>query len=822
MPKVTRLRLASHWFGFAQLGDFVCRRPRLTIALSLAVTAALSALIPSMEADFSGDLYLLPDDDTRRRYDDFRERFGFDERTIVVLPTNEIFESEFLTTLRDLHREIEDLPHVDEVTSLINARWTRGEEDELVVDELMETWPESRADLASLRRRVQANPLYFGRLLSRKESVAAIAIKRATYSSRHEERDLDDLDGFDGSADGAHGDSRADFLTPDENVEFVDALRRTLQRYRSVDRPIHTAGSPIVGRHLREISAKDTPLFIGFCVAAILGLLFALFRSVTGALLPLTVVITATLSTFGLMVLAGFPFTLITQILPSFLITVGVCDSVHLLTIFHQERARGKSRRDAIVAALEHSGLAILITSLTTAAGLLSFTTAAIQPVVQLGIVAAMGIGLALIYSITLLPALLTLVPDPLRTRPVAGTAPRLMRRVAALSSQHPFAILVATTAIFLMGIPGVMQLRFSHDPLGQLLPGDPVRTDVELIENELPGVARVEVLIDTGRENGLHEPDTLRRIDRLIAFAHAIDGPVAVETSTSILDIIKETNRALHANLEAHYDIPSDSELVAQELLLFENSGFDDLTQVTDSQFRTARVTLGVTWTEAMHYEAFLKELSSGLRSILGENLSHEVTGQVVLEARVFSGLFQNLIRSYGFAFVVISPLLLLVARDIKRGLLAILVNVLPIYLTLAMMGWLGITLNMMTLLVGSIVLGLAVDDTIHIMHKYRDYWNESGDTGVAIERTLETTGSALLVTSAALAIGFSSLFFAGMSGIREFGALAFFGTISAFLVDVFVGPALLMIVARSPRAKSERESDRGYTHVNHSDEDA
>jgi predicted RND superfamily exporter protein len=221
--------------GFRALGRLCSRRSKLVISVCLAIAGLLMAGLPFITADFANDSYLLPGDDARQRYDAFRDQFGLDDRIVVALEPKNVFDLEFLETLRSLHREIEaEVPNVEEVLSLVNARNTRGEGEELIVEDLLEEWPESTAELPALREKVLANPTYRNILISEDARYTVILIRAETYSSLGIEDDA--LEGFesDGGEDGASSEGAA-YLTGKESDELVDALYELVARYATDD-----------------------------------------------------------------------------------------------------------------------------------------------------------------------------------------------------------------------------------------------------------------------------------------------------------------------------------------------------------------------------------------------------------------------------------------------------------------------------------------------------------------------------------------------------------------------------------------------------------
>jgi predicted RND superfamily exporter protein len=461
-------------------------------------------------------------------------------------------------------------------------------------------------------------------------------------------------------------------------------------------------------------------------------------------------------------------------------------------------------KEDAIAAALGHSGLAVLMATLTTAGGLVSFSFAPMGQIANLGRAAPIGIVLTFVYSVTLLPALLAIVP--LRSSRYGGDA--LQRRLAHglmrigdFATARAVGVLVATALVAAIAGLGVLQLSFSQDGMRWFPEDDPNRVAQEFLDARLGGAGGVEVWIDTGRENGLHDPELMARLDRAGAFAAELeeaDGELTVGSVLSVVDLVKETHKGLHGNRSDFYTLPEERALLAQELLLFENSGPEHLEDFVDSQFRMARVSLRTPFVDGLYFIPFLENLESGFREILGEGVEVRVTGIGALMGRTFTMLNFTMAQSYAIALLVITPMMILLIGDVRRGLLSMIPNLLPIWLTLGLMGLLGIPLDNSTLLVGCVLIGLAVDDTIHFMHKFQRYYATLGDARLAVRATLETTGAALLFTTLVLTAGFAVMMLGYMKLSQEFSLLATFAAVTAFAADLIVSPALMTVATR------------------------
>jgi predicted RND superfamily exporter protein len=785
---------------FENWGRVSARKRWPIIGAMVVLALVLGAQLPRIEIDTSNESFLRADDPTRVVYSAFRERFGNDQLLIIVLRPPEIFDSGFISLLGELHRAIEDgVPHVAEVTSLINVRETRGDGDELIVRDLFEDWPVADDTLQEIRERALANPLYQNYLFSRDQRSTALIVELVTHV---DEADSDDtLAGFE-DIPGAE----LLTLTGEQEAEAAAALTELLDRYRSHDIEIHLAGGPVAAARLASEMLDNMLLFVSLSLAAVAVFLFALFRRASAVLLPLTVVSLSILSTFGAMALIGMPLGIPTQILPSFLLAVGVGGSVHLLVIFFRGYDSGQTREEALAHALQHSGLAIVMTALTTAGGLISFLSAAVQPVADLGIFAPLGIGLGLTYCMVLLPALLHVIPLKRLVQREAGRSDRIERVLLWTGDRcvrYPKTVIVFMSAILLFAIVGMTRLSFSYDPISWFPPEDPIRVATEFVNAELGGSVSLEILIDTGEENGLHEPDLLRRLDLLADRSKRIEsvGNISAGKITSIVDVSKEIHQALNENRADHYAIPDSRELVAQELLLFENSGSDDLEKLVDIQFRRARLTMNLPYASPTDYQPFIARVEAIAHEILGDDVEVTMTGFVSLMTRSLNAISTSLQRSYLIALAIITPLMFLVLGTLRTGAAAMVPNLAPIILTLGLMGWLGIALDTFTLMIGSIAIGLAVDDTIHFMHGFRKYYDELHDTQLAVRETLRTTGHALLVTSIVLSLSFFIYAFASLTNLVKFGLLTGVTIIFAFVADITLSPALMALSTRGDR---------------------
>jgi len=788
--------------GFAAWARAVCQAPVLTIALMLALTAYLVSWVPEMRFDNSTQGFLHRTDSARVAYENFRLQFGQDEFVLIAVRPPNIFDPAFLERLRAFHDALEaEVPHLEDVTSMLNARSTRGERDRLIVEDLFEEWPEDAAALARTRERALADPLYRNLLFSRNYAYTTVNVRSVVFSERVE---IDPFSGFDDDGGFEEPDpAHLEPLSDAEINEFLGAVYRICDRFEAPDFELHVVGSAVINQSLSRALEADVIMFVLGALLVMAVILYVLFRSWVAVVLPLAVVLLSLFSAFGVMVMIDIPASVTLQLVPILLLAVGVCDAVHLLALVDRDVLRGKDHRSAIIDAISHAGLAVFMTSVTTAAGFLSFVSAQLAPVSHLGIIAPVGIMLAFLYTVTLLPALLVLVgPRAGRHGQQTVIAPRLggvLAGVGAAAARHPWRVMGCTVILSLLSISGIFHLRVSQNAVRWFPSDDQARSGQELLDREFGGTTTLELILDTGRAGGLYEPEVLDRIDRATEFAlrYELNG-ISAGKALSILDVLKATHQALNENRPESYTIPRDRELIAQELLLFENAGTDDLEELVDTQYRVARLSLRVPIADAILYQDYVDGLRKEVELILGPEVSVETTGIMRLLTRTMAGVVYSLIKSYITALLVITPLMVLLIGALGQGMLAMIPNLLPVLLTLGLMGWMDIPIDMSSMLVGGIIIGLAVDDTIHFMHRFRGAYAETREVESAIHRSLESAGAAILCTTLILGAGFVVMEFAYMRNASQFGQLACFATVAAFAADVLVAPALLVIVGR------------------------
>ena len=328
--------LIENWFKKLTLTFY--SYPKITIFLMLAVSFLLAAQIPKMKLDLSAEGLLHEQDTSLIEYNQFRDQFGREGMIIIPIESQNIFDLHFLNKLKLFQDDIiNNVPYIEDVTSLINARNTYGENDTLLVEDIFDNWTKNLTELNSIKESALSNELYNKILFSEDLKYTAILIKTKAYSSLG--ADVDIIAGIEEDITEEmemypQNTTTKKYITDMETNEAVKAIQAIAKKYDSPDFQIQIGGYPVVNYFLKATLTKEVGIFMGVSIFVIFLLLYVMFRRISVVLLTLTMVELSLISTFGIMALLHIPFKLPTQILPTFLVTIGVADSVHIFRIF--------------------------------------------------------------------------------------------------------------------------------------------------------------------------------------------------------------------------------------------------------------------------------------------------------------------------------------------------------------------------------------------------------------------------------------------------------------------------------------------------------
>jgi predicted RND superfamily exporter protein len=777
---------------FAALAGWSYDHRWWVVALSFLMLAGSLVLASQAQVDSSYEAYFDPVDPAYRAYEQFRSDFGSDEVSYVLYeaPGFEFgpWNIEVMRRIVQLTEALEDeVPFVYEVRSLANAELMVGDEDGISIRELRDHFPETQERLLELRELYLAKPLIVGGILSADANHGAIVIEMDRSSTDPLEEIRLDPEGGDG----------LDNLYP----QVTDAaINEILARPEYAGIRFDHSGDVPMNAIYNIVIAEESALLGGITAAVVALILLLFFRSIVGVLAPTIVVQISVLACVAFIVVLGWELDLSFSGVPTLLTAIGVAHSVHILSEFRTRFAELGDRREALVGTLYLVGTPCLLTSVTTAVGFASMSFVPIKSIAHMGVYSAFGVFAAFLLSLTLLLALLSFgrrAPRKPRSRAqrVDAKGGRFVHAglaaIARFVLRCRVAILVAFAGVFVFSLSGIGRLAVDSNWLNDFSDKLPLKASTIRIDEVMGGVANLVLLFDGGEADAIKEPAVLGEVARIQEWANAQD---LVRKSYSIADIVKDLNQTFHADNPAFHRLPETRELIAQYLILYESAGGAEADEYVSSDYRRAQLELRLRLGMTSETVALVRALDDELAARPLEASSMSMTGIGALWLKLLDYIVTSQIQGFTIAFSVIALLMCLLFRSIKTGLISMLPNLSPVLLTLGVMGWLGIPLDYNKVSIAAVAMGIAVDDTIHLVSRYRHEFLLCGDYREALRASLLDVGRAVVITSIALVAGFLVLLVSVFDSQATRGLLLATTIVTALVADFLLMPALVL----------------------------
>ncbi|MFH1808735.1 MAG: MMPL family transporter [Pseudomonadota bacterium] len=752
----------------------VARARYLVFVALLGVSIVLGWHARSLQFDFSVDAVYVSEDPELRFYREIvAPAFGSGDNMLAVLVVGApLLSSAALADLGRVHETIAALPGVTEVRSLVNARVPVEDGDVFSLLPLFANGraPVDDAGIALLRQRMQRAPSLKGRLLSSDLTTAAVvAFLDGSMKSQHQRGAL---------------------------VRLAEKALAPVIAAASPGVQIRLSGIPVFSENLTELLKRDQMTFVPGVLLVMGILLWLAFRSLRGVLLPFVATGTATLWTLGVMSIEGHSINVANNAIVVLLLVIGVSDAIHLLSRFEEElrlqRAAGitPGKLKTVAVVTEHLGLACLLTSMTTAVGFGSLIVARLPIIQEFGADAAIGVMLAWLVTIGLVPALLAILPlpGPRRAMPTE-LSDRFLGALARFALRRRHLVVIAALLVTALSIFGASRLRAHDRILAELPAGHPSLETLRLATDKLGGFIPFDIVLETppGRAD---DPDVLAGLDDLQRY---IESQPRAPSALSVMDLLDGVDRAVRG--DAREPLAWTPERVAQYLLLVELApdGERELRPYLSSRRDLARIAcfaddVGTGVVLAWH-DALLKRGAE----VLPADVVVHVTGPLVVTSSALTLVVNDMFSSLALALVVILVVMGLLFRSARIGVLALVPNAVPVLMALGVMGLSGISLRPATAVIFSMALGIAVDNSIHFLSRYREERAQREDVAAAIEAAVRGTGRPILYTTVMLSAGLGVLLLSDFVALQHLAILGSTTFASAMVVDLLLLPVLL-----------------------------
>lgn len=733
------------------------------LLVGLAIPQLVGLREPHLRLEIDPSLErLLPEDEARRFYERIRLLFGSDEVVTVVLAGDAVFTPQGLASVRRMTDRLEALVGVRDVLSLSTAQDVRSQDGDLTIEPFLEELPATQEEARAIRDRVLGNPVYAGTLASREEDATALLVQ------------LLDM-------------PEAEFL----ESGLHDAIVRIAHEEGGAADAFVTGGSHVKAETSRLLLA-DVLRLTPFTIVVMALIALVSFRSVRGVVVPLLTIGAATLWTLALMAWLERPLSLVTTILPPLILTIGFAYAVHVVSQYYDfaARLRGEaSVREVARRALGHVALPVLLTGLTTAAGFAALAASTLDAIREFAAFAVVAVLATLFASLTLAPALLAVLPAERRAAASEARESSWLQRgavrLAELDIRHRRALFALAVGVAVLACGGVARIRVSADLITNFPESHPVRRDFEAVNERIGGSNAFYVVLRADERDAFKKPE---RLELLRSLQDWLEEQPEIGASTSLADYAVLLNRGFHEDDPTYARIPRSESLLSQ-LFFFGSS--EQMERFVDSTFSTAGILARAKVSETRRMADLVERIEARL-ALLPEEIEGRVTGNPVLLARTLDALSRGQAFSLVAAFGVIYVILAALFTSFRTGLLALVPNALPVACYFGILGLVGFDLTPITSLVACIILGIAVDDTIHFLSRYNTSSREMADERRGVVEALRTVIRPVTFTTVALCAGFLVLTTSTLRDQVEFGALAAMTLAVAWVVDVTVTPAL------------------------------
>lgn len=781
------------WFSFlnvtfAILASRSYRHRWLVAGVCCLLLIGSAYLAQKVRTDNSFEAFFDETDSVYLSYRIHQDNFGSDEITYIMYDASDfkhgVFYEEIVQKIELLTRRIEkDVPFVRRVTSLVNAEILRVEGDELNISTLQDEMPLSQASVLQFAETLKKRKLYEGNLFSKNHQYGGILVEMSRTSTDPLEKIQ-----FDPER-GAVMDnlypmvSNRALMSIMSESEFTD-----IRFFVSGDVPLNAAYNEILVDELESLGI--------ICVLIIVLILAWFFRGRFIAVIgPVIVVALSFTVTVAFIEAMGWHLDMGFGMAPVLLMAVGVAHSVHIISDFLVCLRRYPDREQALYETLYRVGTPCLLTSLTTMVGFASMSLTPIRTVSHAGIYMSVGVMASFLLSVILLTFFLSFtkspIPDRRDTSGLDGVG-RVLSWSARFTLQYGKIIFTVFMILMTISIWGISKLRVDSNWLQDFSDRVKVKTDAVAIDNTMTGLNPLAYLLDTGKEGGVFDPEFLRELEGLQSEVER-HFPV-IRKSTSIVDLIKELNQSFHGDDPEYYRVPDNREVIAQLLLVYEISGGEDLRSFVSQDHSKALLQIRAQLVYASRLEAFEQDIEAYLSAHPLTRSEKLNTGMGALLITLLDYINHSQIKGLIIAVVSITLFISVVYGSLKMGLVSMVPNVGPIVVVAGLMGAAGVVLDTTKLLIATIALGIAVDDTIHLVTRFRLEFQKTANYQIAYLNAIRAVGPALMITTLSLVLGLCALLLSVMSAQIWIGILLSGAILLAFLFDIFIMPLLII----------------------------
>jgi len=834
--------------------------------------------VAKFEMDVTMDAFFDDEDPVTQALDDFRRQFGSDDGLFIVYEAKDgdVFSHQSLTLLRDLTKaydnaadlitndeSLQSLDHIRRVQSLANVNIQYNEGETLRSEKLVPAIiPTHQSDLDDIRRLAEAqnslklfmfSPDHRFGALSIQTDFGAIPKSETLVMDDVDLSSSESMDGllFEDDFDTAFDEFKIEVdetavvneveFEDTESTIYVDFMTSVKSIYEQEKYQQQFKFYPIGNSAMVDL-AMDTMIQAGFLMllmlVVVIGLLWTLLHSASAVVWSIMAIVVSLIWVVGATLWMGIAVSQMVSLTVMLVLAVGIADCVHVMSTYLYYRREGEMHEGALRHAYSKTGLPILLTTITTMAGMLALTASGMPMFILFGVTSAAGVAMAFVFTLYLLPLLLDIWhPLAVAEKPKKSALWKLpfvylgklfsiiwfpfkklgqltgfnwlvsavwlqplLDKIPAFVQKRPVTISALFVGVFVICIAGTFKVRIDTNLVELYREGTSFRDSYKIVDEKMMGTGSLTVMLDLGLSDAFNDPDVLKASEALQQRIEQKYSQYVLRTN-SLADLVKETNKTMNDGTNAFYFIPDDDITVSQLLYLFNSANPEDRRALVSDDYSQSHIMVNLKNAGSYEYSLFFDQIIQDIDEIFDPlkadypDMNITVTGTLAMMMSLMDQISNSQFKSLSLAMGIIAILLMVTLGSVQAGVLGIIPNLIPAIVTFGLMGWLNVPLDTDTLMIAPVIIGIAVDDTIHFITHYRMALAKNHNMQESLISAIKEVGQAVTFTTLILGCGFLMLSFSDYLGIAKMGMFGALAVFVALLCDLLFLPALIMI---------------------------
>ena len=750
-----------------RIASIILRYRILFLVLIGLLTGLFGYYAIESKTDNSIEVWLKRNDPKLDYYYDFIDKFGDDEFLIIAMDGDDLFTGKKIKLINDIATRLESVKGVRSVISLASVY-----KDKLSAPYFKEVLKRNKARsvLDVFEEKILDDPMYVNNIISSDGETTAIIATVAKGS-------------------------------PEARKELVKETREILSAVETENsmKEFFLAGPSIVNTELDRMSQNDMKTFTPVMFAVALVILVILFKNISGVLIPAITIGINIMWTVGLFVIFGNKMNMVSGMLIPLVFIISLATTVHILNRFYLEVALSGDKRESILKTLRHICVPCFLTCVTTSIGFLSLVVSDVTPVKTTGIFMAAGIMMSFFVCITLVPGMLSLFPERM-SRPFMNIKKDRSSSNKEFQGIYGFigkfvrnnTIYVFFISLVFVGVAiyGVTKIDAESSIFESFPESSEITRSTEHIEQELMGLIPMDIVVDAGNTGSVFQPDVLMKMEKLQDY---LKGIPEVTKSVSVVDYVKYLNKLLNKDNPDSPVVTKDKAIDYVKLASLHGDSI--VAGLYTEDYNEGRVSVRMKNVGSSRYKLIVNDIERFIKENFPLSVSCAITGIVPLLMDMQGYLIESQIKTFTLAFILIFICIALLLKSTRIGMMSMIPNLVPIAITLGVMGYVGINLDVATIMIASVAIGISVDDTIHFLYRFKEEFKKDGDHYLAIQRTLSGVGRALIFTTVVATCGFLVFCLSSFKAIQYFGLLTGITMVSALVADLFILPSCILL---------------------------